>query len=92
MHDPSFMALALIVSEKMTSNKKVYAADADDEDDNDDDNDDAGKAVHMSRFCFAGEKKTEKKIFFSAGGGGGVEKGWGGGWAELVIFFKRIQL
>ena len=78
MHDPSFMALALIVSEKMTSNKKVYAADADDEDDNDDDNDDAGKAVHMSRFCFAGEKKTEKKnIFFGGGGGGGSRKGGG---------------
>ena len=53
MYDPSFMAPALIVSEKMTKNKKVYAAD-----DADDDNDDAGKAVHMSRFCFAGETKN----------------------------------
>ena len=60
MHDPSFMALALIVSEKMTQIQKVYAAD-DDDDDNDDDNDDAGKAVHMSRFCFAGETKTNDK-------------------------------
>ena len=56
MHDPSFMALALIVSEKMTEIQKVYAA-ADDDDDYDD-NDDAGKAIHMSRFCFAGETKT----------------------------------
>ena len=47
------MALALIVSEKMTKTQKVYAAAA-----ADDDNDDAGKAVHMSRFCFAGETKT----------------------------------
>ena len=47
------MALALIVSEKMTLTQKVYAADDDDDDDNDDD--DAGKAVHMSRFCFPGE-------------------------------------
>ena len=56
MHDPSFMALALIVSEKMTEIQKVYAAD--DDDDDNDDNDDAGKAIHMSRFCFAGETKT----------------------------------
>ena len=51
MHDPSFMDLALIVSETMTKRKnltKVYAAD---------DDDDAGKAIHMSRFCFAGETK-----------------------------------
>ena len=34
--------------------KKVYA-DEDDDDDND-----AGKAVHMSRFCFAGETKMER--------------------------------
>ena len=60
MHDPSFMALALIVSEKMTLTQKVYdAADAD----NDDDNDVAGKAVHMSRFCFTGETKTPEKQY-----------------------------
>ena len=55
MHDPSFMALAVIVSEKMTLNKKVYA-----DDDDDDDNDAAGKAVHMSRLCFAGETKMRE--------------------------------
>ena len=51
MHDPSFLALALIVSEKLPKRKnstKVYAAD---------NNDDAGKTIHMSRFCFAGETK-----------------------------------
>ena len=63
MHDPSFMALALIVSEKMTKTQKAYAAD-DDDDDNDDDNDDAGKAVHMSRFCFAGETKRKQMSFY----------------------------
>ena len=39
----------------MTLNKKVYA-----DDDDDDDNDAAGKAVHMSRLCFAGETKMRE--------------------------------
>ena len=55
------MALALIVSEKMTKTQKVYAAAAAD---NDDDNAAAGKAVHMSRFCFAGETKRKLDLFF----------------------------
>ena len=44
MHDTSFMALALMVSEKMPKRKnstKVYAAD--DDADDADDNDDSGK-------------------------------------------------
>ena len=59
MHDPSFMALALIVSEKITKHKKstkVYADAA--ADDNDDDN--IGKAIYMFHFCFAGEIKTKQ--------------------------------
>ena len=55
MHDPSFMAPALIISEKMTSTQKVYAAAADAA---------AGKIIHMSRFCFAGETKTEISCFY----------------------------
>ena len=54
MHDPSFMACPYSFRENDLNTKKVYAAAADD-----DDNDDAGKAIHMPRFCFAGETKTE---------------------------------
>ena len=63
MHDQSFMALALSVSEKMTltqNSAKVYAAN-DEGDDND-----TQKAIHMSRFCFQGEtKKSESSPYMS---------------------------
>ena len=62
MHDPSFMALALTVSEKMTltqTRQNVDAATAGD------DNDDAGKGIHMSHFSFAGETKTTEASLIS---------------------------
>ena len=59
MHDPSLMALALTDLEKMTLTQKltkVYAAAA---------ADNIGKAIHMSRFCFAGEKKISSLLIFT---------------------------
>ena len=55
MHGPSFNgSIPYSFRENDLTHKKVYAA-ADDEEDNDD----AGKAIHMPRFCFAGETKIE---------------------------------
>ena len=59
MHDSSLMALALTDFKKMTLTQKltkVYAAA---------DNDNTGKAIHISRFCFAGETKISSLLIFT---------------------------
>ena len=55
MHDPSFIALALIVSEKMTLTQKSLRRRRRQQRRHQ-------KAVQMPRFCFAGETKTGVKF------------------------------